>query len=159
MKVLHTIRETPPNPSGESDNQHFVFLKPWLQTDTVTYLVYEIHPLHKNWSVNNLFLFYFTGVCAHRSVRPVHQQWQLLSGLPWQRYDRRSPGVWHSQPGRWRQVHHRMSFTVTLYSERSMHVMMLPSAWQPLFAVISHWCSCSTRAPLSIVCMCFAASG
>ena len=38
--------------------------------------------------------------CWHRSVRPVHQQWQLLSGLPWQRYDRRGPGLWHSQPGR-----------------------------------------------------------
>lgn len=33
MKVLHTIRETPPNPSGESDNQSLVFLMPWLQTD------------------------------------------------------------------------------------------------------------------------------
>lgn len=70
MKVLHTIRETPPNPSGESDNQSLVFLMPRLQTDTVTYLVYEIHPLNKNRSVNNHFIC----VCAHRSVHPVHQQ-------------------------------------------------------------------------------------
>lgn len=66
MKVLHTIRETPTNPSGECDG----------------------------WSgCHNISRVDFIGVCAIRSVRPVHQQRQLLPGLPRQRYDRGGPGV------------------------------------------------------------------
>lgn len=39
--------------------------------------------------------------CFSRTVRPLHQQRQLLSGVPRQCHDRRSSSVWHSQPGRW----------------------------------------------------------
>lgn len=42
-------------------------------------------------------------LCVFRIVCPLYQQWQLLSGLPGQRHDRRSSGVWHGQPGEWEQ--------------------------------------------------------
>lgn len=117
MKVLHTIRETPPNPSGERQNQSTFFSDFVVAANWDCHLLGILNPSTKEelFSDIRIIIFYLKsfGVSAHRIVCPVHQQWQLLSGLPRQCYNRRSPGVWHSQPGRW-QMHHHRFFTVIL---------------------------------------------
>lgn len=110
MKVLHTIRETPPNPSGERHKQSRFFSDFVVAANWPCHLLGILNPSTKEELFSDVRLIIFSlksfGVSAHRIVCPVHQQRQLLSGLPRQRYNRRSPGVWHSQPGRWQMHHH-----------------------------------------------------